>query len=318
MLMKCHAFVRSNAEKAFIPPEQVKVHLSRRQSHSSERFPPTSLGDGAPTSEEELSMSNGFNLPPFSNYLYFLFAPTLVYKSSYPRTPYIRWRIVFVNTVQFGLCIVYVYFIFSRFCFTYFNEFGRSQQFLFSVRQLVVSSFGCMLPGALVMLITFYAFLHCWLNVFAELLRFGDRLFYKDWWNSVNFSAYYRNWNVVVHDWLYTYIYRDVHAMCTRNRRMLAQVAVFMLSAVVHEYILTVVFRFFYPVLFLMFGGMGFGIGNLKGRSKLWNIGIWASLFMGMGILMCLYSMEWYARRNCPPIPDSPIMDFFVPRSWFC
>jgi len=43
------------------------------------------------------------------------------------------------------------------------------------------------------------------------MLRFGDRLFYKDWWNSVNFSGYYRNWNIVVHDWLFTYIYQDTY-----------------------------------------------------------------------------------------------------------
>jgi len=32
---------------------------------------------------------------------------------------------------------------------------------------------------------------------------------------------------------------------------------VFLLSAVVHEYILAITFRFFYPALFLMFGGVG-------------------------------------------------------------
>ena len=25
----------------------------------------------------------------------------------------------------------------------------------------------------------FYGFLHCWLNAFAEMLRFADRMFYK-------------------------------------------------------------------------------------------------------------------------------------------
>ena len=28
----------------------------------------------------------------------------------------------------------------------------------------------------------FYAFFHVWLNVLAELLRFGDRVFYLEWW----------------------------------------------------------------------------------------------------------------------------------------
>lgn len=33
---------------------------------------------------------------------------------------------------------------------------------------------------------------------------------FQDWWNSTSFSNYYRTWNVVVHDWLYTYVYKDV------------------------------------------------------------------------------------------------------------
>jgi hypothetical protein len=34
----------------------------------------------------------------------------------------------------------------------------------------------------LVWLLGFYTFFHLWLNILAELLRFGDRTFYKDWW----------------------------------------------------------------------------------------------------------------------------------------
>jgi sterol O-acyltransferase len=75
----------------------------------------------------------------------------------------------------------------------------------------------------------FYGFLHCWLNAFAEMLRFADRMFYKvekylvkmiindldiqDWWNSRSFAAYYRTWNVVVHDWLYTYVYKEIYVV---------------------------------------------------------------------------------------------------------
>ncbi|VDN31456.1 unnamed protein product [Dibothriocephalus latus] len=279
MLMKSHAFIRTNAVNAFIPPDVAKLEVSPGSfKRPCERFPSVAIGDGPPTLDTELSMSNTYPLPSFSTYLYFLFAPTLIFSNTYPRTPYVRWRIVAENFLQVGLCVIYNYYIFARFCFSHFANFGRSNHFTFSPRELVISSFGCMLPGAMVLLITFYAFLHCWLNAFAEMLRFGDRLFYKDWWNSFTFSAYYRGWN----------------------------------------YILIVVFRFFYPVLFVMFGIAGFGIAHLKARSRFWNIGIWVGLFMGMGIIMCLYSMEWYARLNCPPTPGGRLRDMLLPRSWFC
>ena len=62
----------------------------------------------------------------------------------------------------------------------------------------------------------FFAILHSWLNAFAEMLRFADRLFYKDWWNSSSFANYYRTWNVVVHDWLYSYVYKEMYNVSTR------------------------------------------------------------------------------------------------------
>lgn len=33
--------------------------------------------------------------------------------------------------------------------------------------------------AVLILFLSFFAFLHCWLNAFAEMLRFGDRMFYK-------------------------------------------------------------------------------------------------------------------------------------------
>lgn len=33
--------------------------------------------------------------------------------------------------------------------------------------------------GIMLLLLCFFAFLHCWLNLFGELLQFADRMFYK-------------------------------------------------------------------------------------------------------------------------------------------
>ena len=38
------------------------------------------------------------------------------------------------------------------------------------------------LPNMCVWLLGFYVFFHLYLNITAEILRFGDRQFYKDWW----------------------------------------------------------------------------------------------------------------------------------------
>lgn len=38
---------------------------------------------------------------------------------------------------------------------------------------------------------------------------------------------------------------------------------------------------------------------------------MWVMLFTGNGMLMCLYSMEWYARRSCPVITVIEILMSF-------
>ena len=77
----------------------------------------------------------------------------------------------------------------------------------------------------------------------------------QDWWTASSQAAYFRLWNIVVHDWLYTYIYRDFSEVLLPGKRFFQAFVVFIISAIFHEYALTFTFRFFYPVLFLVFGG---------------------------------------------------------------
>ncbi|XP_013786332.1 sterol O-acyltransferase 1-like [Limulus polyphemus] len=286
LVMKTHAFVRENVPRA----KNYKPHQDGEKE------------DNTPC-------------PDFGKFLYFLFVPTLVYRDNYPRTPCIRWRFVAMNFLQVLACLFYVYYIFERFCVPAFQRFGHERV---TPREFLLAVFGCMMPGTLLLFISFFAVLHLWMNAFAEMMRFGDRMFYKDWWNSTSFANYYRTWNVVVHDWLYTYVYKDMHQVMG-IKSMAPMFTVFLLSAVIHEYIVTFSFKFFYPVLFVQFGGFGviFVFLTNKRKAQSWNIFMWLALFVGTGLLMCLYSMEWYARRNCPPVLDS-FFDYMIPRSWMC
>ncbi|KAI4884898.1 hypothetical protein NFI96_031679, partial [Prochilodus magdalenae] len=238
--------------------------------------------------------------PTLSSYLYFLFCPTLIYRESYPRNPYIRWNYVWRNFAKILGSLFYLYFILVRLCIpVLMNESNRP----FSARTLILAMFSATLPGMLMLLLGFFAFLHCWLNAFAEMLRFADRMFYKDWWNSTSFANYYRTWNIVVHDWLYYYAYRDFLWLSGHRFRSVATLSVFAVSAVVHEYAFTMGFGFFYPVMFCLFAVIG-GVFNFtlndKRKSPAWNIIMWTCLFIGQGVQVCLYCLEWYAQVHCP------------------
>uniref|UniRef100_A0A1L8DYB9 O-acyltransferase n=2 Tax=Nyssomyia neivai TaxID=330878 RepID=A0A1L8DYB9_9DIPT len=286
-VMKSHAYVRSNAPK---------VLCGKVKSDDDLKIP-------APV------------LPTFTTFQYFLFCPTLVYRDSYPRTKQIRWKVAFFHFLDVFGVILYLSFIFERFLLPNFNQFGESKV---ELSTLVLSIFGSMMPSTVIFILGFYCLLHAWLNGTAELLRFSDRMFYQDWWNSTSYSMYYRKWNVVVHDWLYTYIYKDIVENVFRGNRTLATLLVFITSAIFHEIVLTFAFRFFYPVLFISFAGLG-TIFMILGRAypkAFGNILMWLSLSIGNGLNYSLYTMESYARRNCNY--EDTTWNFFIPISWSC
>ncbi|XP_028636946.1 sterol O-acyltransferase 2 [Grammomys surdaster] len=259
----------------------------------------------------------GICTPSFSSYLYFLFCPTLIYRETYPRTPSIRWNYVAKNFARALGCLLYACFILGRLCVPVFANMSREP---FSTRALLLSILHATGPGIFMLLLIFFAFLHCWLNAFAEMLRFGDRMFYRDWWNSTSFSNYYRTWNVVVHDWLYSYVYQDGLWLLGRRARGVAMLGVFLVSAVVHEYIFCFVLGFFYPVmlmLFLVVGGLLNFTMNDRHTGPAWNVLMWTLLFLGQGIQVSLYCQEWYARRHCP-LPQKTFWGLVTPRSWSC
>ncbi|XP_037623100.1 sterol O-acyltransferase 2 [Sebastes umbrosus] len=255
--------------------------------------------------------------PTLSSYLYFLFCPTLIYRESYPRNTHIRWKYVGVTLGMLLGCLFYSNFILVRLCVPVFRPETNQP---FSKRNMILSVFNSILPGIMLLLLCFFAFLHCWLNLFGELLRFADRMFYKDWWNSTSFTNYYRTWNIVVHDWLYYYGYRDFLWLSNRKFRTAAMFFVFIVSAVVHEYALAIAFGFFYPVLFCLFAFFGVMFNftmNDKRQSPVFNVIMWTCLFLGQGVQVCLYCQEWYAQIHCPRTGNG-FWEMVTPRSWSC
>ncbi|XP_059054256.1 sterol O-acyltransferase 1 isoform X1 [Achroia grisella] len=254
-------------------------------------------------------------LPTFKSYLYFLFAPTLVYRDEYPRTKKIRWGIVLFHILEVLAIIFYNSFLWERFILPYWSDYGKQPKV--EAGTVVRSMFACVLPGVISFLGGFYCLLHAWLNAFAELLRFGDRLFYEDWWTTSRFSNYYRAWNLVVYSWLRDHIYKPV---APATGTMLATFIVFFASSVAHEVVLALSFGFFYPVLLIEFGVFGvllLPLTDAIGRRfpHTLNLLMWVSFFFGNGLLWSLYPMEYFARQNCPPTEND---SFFVPKSWSC
>ena len=316
-VMKSYAFIRTNVPRVLNSKNKLKVDDIGWDSPASDTTNSSNKHHKS-SSNGTVKVNDKRVFPSFGQYVYFLFAPTLVYRDEYPRTKQIRWHFVAKNYMEVT-AVIFIYSLISeRIMYPVYNQFG-SKFYEIGLKELLASVFNSMLPGLLCFLCGFYCILHSWMNAAAELLRFADRKFYSDWWNSTNFSVYYRTWNIIVHDWLYLYVYKDLYEYVTGRNRVLSQLLVFSLSAVVHEYILGFTFQFCYPILFVLFQGAGVVLIFItkKEHKAFGNIFMWLSLAMGMGILLSLYHMEYYARKNCE-YDKSDVMNYFIPISWNC
>ncbi|EEC09383.1 sterol O-acyltransferase, putative [Ixodes scapularis] len=255
-------------------------------------------------------------LPGIPSVLYFLFAPTLIYRDSYPRTPKVRWGLVLWYLGQFLACFLLYSVVLNHFIKDLFRDAGKES---FQLLGFTLTGCAIMLLGSISMFLVFYGFLHCWLNIFAEAMRFGDRLFYLDWWNSTTYGDFYRSWNLVVHDWLFNYVYRDAYRAFNRNKKY-SMLVVFFLSAVVHEYILAVTYRFFFPVILVVFGTLGgkrVRIHSLPEQAKKCAVALVkrSNAPCGAGCNFKEHSID-YVRF----LLQTDVVDFFLPRSfsWSC
>uniref|UniRef100_A0A914ZE68 O-acyltransferase n=1 Tax=Panagrolaimus superbus TaxID=310955 RepID=A0A914ZE68_9BILA len=130
------------------------------------------------------------------------------------------------------------------------------------------------------------------------------------------------NWNLVVHEWLYAYVYKDLALLIGGKKGLkLAQVAVFFLSAFFHEYWFGVSLKIFYPIMFVLyfiFGGIFFFVSRLITVPYAWNISLWFNLLIGTGMFVSCYSTEWYARQRCDSYFNNQFIDLIIPRLWNC
>ncbi|KAF7639291.1 hypothetical protein Mgra_00001252 [Meloidogyne graminicola] len=269
------------------------------------------------------SEKNVSETPSLSQFIYFMFCPSLLYRNSYPLSQTRSWKKVFNHLIHCFASIYAINISFTQIVIPLFNKISYGEEGV--GWHLLTLIFPSAIPGAVCLFIgIFYGLLHSWLSMFSEAMYFADRHFYSNWWSSRSMAYYYRTWNLVVHEWLYTYIYRDISKMLGSSRfaNALAQISVFFISAVFHEYWFTVSLRMFFPIIFTLyfgFGGILFLISTLiKKPSSLWNIFLWWNLMFGTGLFFTCYASEWYARQRCSRIYENDYLDLLIPRIWDC
>ena len=144
--------------------------------------------------------------PTIKSLMYFMFAPTLIYQHSYPRSGgKIRWKYVLSHMCVLDIVLIPIIVIVLRQLSGLCERIGQQAMTYDQLIELALWSYA---SGALMLTGIGYEYVHCWHNGQAELLRFADREFYKNWWSASDAFRWMSVWNLPVQRWLSEYVYK--------------------------------------------------------------------------------------------------------------
>jgi len=253
------------------------------------------------TSELNGKCTSGTNSYPhnltLSNWADWICLPTLVYELEYPRQESRNWWYVAEKTAAtFG--VIWVMMVISQaYIYPAVLETVRMKDAGMTLAQRwrefpwIMSDM--LFPLLLEQLLSWYVIWECCLNVLAEVTRFADRGFYGDWWNSVSWDQYARDWNRPVHNFLLRHVYHSSISAFHLSKSS-ATFVTFLLSACVHELIMLCLFKKVRGYLFMM-QLLQLPLVSLsrtkllRGRNVIGNLFFWFGLFVGPSVLTSLY-----------------------------
>lgn len=226
------------------------------------------------------------------NFFYFLLAPTLCYQESYPSSGKFKLNYFILKSLKALFCLTLLYYIYTEAI-----EHNLNDILITPLPVLVIEIY---VPITFICLILFYLIFECILPGFAELACFGDRQFYDDWWNSTDLNEFNRKWNKIVH----MFLHRHVFLECKNRLKLGTKLSIFLtfiISAILHEFVLCVLIKLFKPYMFFMMliqiPLMPLGGKYLK-KTTFGNLFFWFSNMLGVALLFILYNRELRTSLN--------------------
>ncbi|KXJ26861.1 Diacylglycerol O-acyltransferase 1 [Exaiptasia diaphana] len=221
-------------------------------------------------------------------------APTLCYEINFPRMKRIRKRFLIRRVVELFFLLGIMGAVVQQWMVpTIKNSLKPIQEM--DIFRAVERIMKLAIPNHFLWLLFFYCFFHTLLNITGELLRFADRTFYRDWWNSSTVEYFWQNWNIPAHRWASRHLYKP---MIRRGySKLQAQITVFMLSAFFHEYLVSVPLRMARLWSFMAMLGqipMAVFIKAFISNPNYGNVVVWCSIILGQPLAIMMYFHDYY------------------------
>ena len=272
-----------------------------------------------------------------ANFAYFLCAPTLVYESVYPRSPAIRPLFLLCKALQagvasgLGLLVLFNCILPVLTTPTPPGSLTALPARLQAPAAFLADLVRLAMPSIVLWICAFFVSFSCLLGILAELTQFSDREFFGPFWDATSLGSFWSLWNKPVHRWCkrrelegggarLESSARDssnpppptntssLHPRTTdllielqvylHLKKRGAVLATFVLSAVLHELILSTAFKttrvYFFVAMCLQLPLIWLSRASAGGSgSSLGNTLVWVSLFCGQPVLELLYAREF-------------------------
>lgn len=240
------------------------------------------------------------------NLCYFWWAPTLIYQPVYPRTTRIRRFFIFKRILEICFLSAFIWVASAQYAAPVLqnslNHFASGSPLSIAERVMKLSTI-----SLVVWLAGFFALFQSFLNALAEITMFADRDFYGDWWNSPSVGSYWRSWNKPVYQYMKRHVFTPLIGRGWSPWS--ASVAVFTLSAVLHELLVGIPTH---NIIGVAAAGMWFQLplikmtawcerGGMKGHYGriVGNCIFWVSfVLVGQPLAALLYFFAWHAKNG--------------------
>lgn len=190
---------------------------------------PSPSSKALPEVYKQCSYPNNITL---SNLTYFWWAPTLVYQPAYPRTERIRWFFVLKRLGEMVALAVFMWITCAQYAVPVLLN-SLDKMMTLDYPSILERLMKLSTISLIIWLAGFFALFQSFLNMLAELLRFGDREFYGDWWNSTSLKGYWSSWNKPVYHFMRRHVYSPLVGRGWSH--LAASTAVFVFSGFLHE-----------------------------------------------------------------------------------
>lgn len=229
----------------------------------------------------------------YKDMYYFMLAPTLCYELNFPRTKRIRTRFLIKRAVEMVFLFTLWFILINQWMVPILQNSQKSFRET-DVSKIVERLLKFAIPNHICWLIGFYCVFHSSFNFLSEILRFGDREFYREWWNAETVGDFWKNWNIPVHNFCTRHIYKPLLSFGVTKFQ--SQLIVFFISAFFHEYIISIPLRMFRLWSFMgMLSQLPLSVVVHKYLPGSYgNMAIWLSLIIGQPLAVFMYIHDYY------------------------